>query len=76
MTIQQWIPVTERLPKPCEKVLTYKQAVGDNYSKIAIDYIFLDDGKSYWSGDIGTWKTVVTHWMPLPEPPKDDTDAK
>jgi hypothetical protein len=70
VTVQEWIPVTEKSPKPLEKVLTYRKSVGDNYSKIAIDYMFVADGKSYWSGDLETWKTVATHWMPLPEAPK------
>ena len=69
--VQEWIPVTEKSPKPLEKVLTYRQSVGDNFSKIAIDYMFIADGKAYWSGDLETWKTVATHWMPLPEPPKE-----
>lgn len=68
--VQEWIPVTEKSPKPLEKVLTYRQSVGDNFSKIAIDYMFIADGKAYWSGDLETWKTVATHWMPLPQPPK------
>ena len=53
----RWIPVTERLPREQETVLIWgKQGV-----------ILLD-----WRRD-NKWSCFrdVTHWMPLPEPPKD-----
>ena len=25
-----------------------------------------------WFGDYGEIKNIVTHWMPLPDPPKED----
>lgn len=53
----QWIPVTERLPREQEAVLTWgKQGA-----------VLLD-----WRHD-NKWCCFggVTHWMPLPEPPKE-----
>ena len=54
-TVRNWIPVTERLPDFGVDVLIYSK----------IDSVCL----SYYDGDsFGHY--YVTHWMPLPEPPK------
>ena len=57
VTIQRWIPVTERLPDIWQNVLSVSK-----YGKVIVDYVFTDG--SWWSG------RDVTHWMPLPEAPK------
>ena len=55
----RWIPVTERLPKEQETVLTWgEQGI------ILLNW--RHDNK--WCCCLGD----VTHWMPLPEPPKED----
>ena len=69
VTIQRWIPVTERLPEPsdpatavlgitkqgqCHVVYYYKAAINDVFTG------FYDSAV----------KRDITHWMPLPEPPK------
>lgn len=62
----KWIPVTERLPE--EKVnciVHYKHAYCDNDDYWAIGICFYD-GKKFQMD----WTYKVTHWMPLPEPPK------
>lgn len=55
----KWIPVTERLPDVWKHVITFDE----------------DDGvRVNWRcGDNVSWSMGyhVTHWMPLPEPPKD-----
>lgn len=57
----EWINVDERLPKPYERVLTYRKG-------------YAIDAETYkgitWSWDAEAI-TPVTHWMPLPEPPKE-----
>lgn len=65
VTIQRWIPVTDRLPENYQKVLCIMQYDGEfrvlrwNY----IDYM--------WNTGIEWFKEKdVTHWMPLPEAPK------
>lgn len=61
-----WIPVSERLPKKCEDVLTSVKFTGclgryGTFKKIGhIDYY----GK--WSGDCIGGEVIA--WMPLPEP--------
>jgi hypothetical protein len=60
---KRWIPVTERLPEKWQNVLT----VSKNGS-IDFDYICSSGG---WYGDLENQQNPVTHWMPLPEPPKE-----
>ena len=62
----KWIPVSERLPEKFHSVLTARK-IGDWFS-IDMESIGAN-GK--WLGDIFT-NNEVTHWMPLPEPPKGD----
>lgn len=59
---RRWIPVTERLPKAWEEVLTHR--TGGNLS---IEFKCSGDE---WSFDNDIMEEV-THWMPLPEPPKE-----
>ena len=62
--ISRWIPVTERLPEVYETVLTYGKhgVLVDYYSGVKSELgnpLFMIMGAK------------VTHWMPLPEPPKE-----
>ena len=66
-----WISVEERLPKKTGKYLvcTAKKAV-----YCAKFYTYFSD--RYPHGYFGTDQyTHITHWMPLPEPPKEDANA-
>lgn len=68
VTMQRWIPVTERLPNFNEKVLVI--TANGNF-KVA-NCNFYDDGtKAYWMTNDGLGGKNITHWMPLPTPPKD-----
>lgn len=51
----EWIPVAERLPEDGEYVLAY--STQDELMSIAARHRFEN------------WE--ITHWMPLPEPPKE-----
>lgn len=67
VTFQKWIPVTERLPEDFVSVIIYvpsesplpmvKEAYRANEFWATKMQIFSDE--------------EVTHWMPLPEPPKE-----
>lgn len=57
---QEWIPVTERFPAQGQEVIVY---AGNILSPVVMAYKF-------WDKDFDTW-LHVTHWMPLPEPPKE-----
>ena len=59
VTVQQWIPVTKRLPEDEEEVL-----VTDGGSAEMCTYF----SRSGWCNEI--W-CIPSHWMPLPEPPKE-----
>lgn len=60
----KWIPVTERLPEHGDVVLIYTKH--KDIQVFQWDAVY--DG---WVGDRYNYsKKVVTHWMPLPEPPK------
>ena len=61
VTIQKWIPVTERLPEDASTVLAI-----DNDGTISSAYYV---GRWHSGGDLD--EDAVTHWMPLPEPPKE-----
>ena len=76
VTVQKWIPVTERLPESKEKILVYGGNIDiwHNGVKQPMPSIFtgymrgLDEGWFTWDSDY--YISDVTHWMPLPEPPK------
>lgn len=60
--IEKWIPVTERLPEDGKRVVCFM--VYAPPLRISIQYnVWLGDE---WEVDDGH----VTHWMPLPLPPK------
>lgn len=58
----RWIPVTERLPEKNTAVI----AVTDN--GIVFQCLYAYDGWDLWEGN----EVHITHWMPLPEPPKEE----
>ena len=71
----KWIPVSERLPDliPCNAGTAYSEAVivwtDGRKAMIAvwdgIDFLCAAD---YWEA----WGENITHWMPLPKPPKEN----
>lgn len=73
---QKWIPVTDRLPEECGWYIAYVFAPGIQWGDITtkdsawVQPVFFYDGKFHklTSQDVG-----VTHWMTLPEPPKEET---
>ena len=60
----RWIPVTERLPEISTWVLTYRPTLE------AIWPAFLTSAGD-WIDEDGI-PPEITHWMPLPEPPKEE----
>lgn len=71
--MSDWISVRERLPKKEQNVLMYfdsgNMAVGwwqDEDEHITFWCAYTDDG-FYTDCDC-----IPTHWMPLPEPPKEN----
>lgn len=67
----EWISVKDRLPENRQVVL-FHQKNGFIYCAQYTD--FFDE--EYWSIDGDCWSAKdVTHWMPLPEPPKKAGDT-
>lgn len=62
---QQWIPVSERLPENDTTVLVYRPTMIIKYMQ-AYYFNGFCDGMYDLRGN-----EVITHWMPLPQPPKD-----
>ena len=68
----RWISVEERLPEPNRVVLVRRMPVLGGRGYTAVDHVLAGppyDGGT-WFEDLHTWKSFVTHWMPLPEPPE------
>ena len=67
---QQWIPVTERLPKKQREYLCLCNIDGHNeYPFYMVLKYYLVDEKPHFQHEC-EHGLRVTHWMPLPEPPK------
>ena len=73
VTIQRWIPVTERLPEGDERVLILCKNGAMFVGYCGKQYL---DYERRWriKTALNSTKLLnigrVTHWMPLPEPPK------
>lgn len=69
-----WIPVSERLPdKKGEYLVAYHPCYWENVHDAFI-FVGVDTfrGKTTWAKNKFQ---RVTHWMPLPEPPKEATNV-
>ena len=80
VTVQEWIPVTER--SPIEEAKAYEQECCEEYPEFLV---MIDRGllptTLYYDWENNEWfrintalkreKYKVTHWMTLPEPPKE-----
>lgn len=70
----KWISVEDRMPdKSGPYLVRFKNVFGE---RLAIKVY-------YWNAKIGYWRGAeahsmiigITHWMPLPEPPKENGDG-
>lgn len=68
VTVQEWIPVTERLPENFVSVLGYMPASAP-FPAVRECYTV---GNAFFFPALNDVQ-MVTHWMPLPEPPKEGT---
>lgn len=66
VTVQEWISVKDRFPKDGRYLtVRYDQVTCSSF----VDILWFERGdwwKRHYPGDY-----AVTHWMPLPEPPKE-----
>ena len=60
----KWIPVSERLPEQYETVIGWDGHFMGEVQHSHNGFVWLDD-------DGWNETAEITHWMPLPEPPKE-----
>ncbi len=65
--MSEWIKCSDRMPEFAERVLVYAKDGVHGGNEIDIEYLFYE----------GVWKDqglfcTITHWMSLPQPPKDN----
>ena len=68
----RWIPVSERIPEDGSDILVYCDD-GKETRIVACNY-----GNGVWFDCVFNTVMVyknITHWMPLPKPPKKDGDG-
>ena len=64
---QEWISVKDRLPEKDIRVLVWMKDNEEGYTQMDTDRWSCTMEQGYhWV----RWGKSVTHWMPLPEPPK------
>lgn len=69
-TTSGWVSVKERLPEPEENVIIWAKTGCMKYAQYHEDgsinpwYVYEDNARA--------WTNVISHWMPLPEPPKEE----
>ena len=67
VTVQEWISVDDRLPQENGRYLTANKRWDD---KINVFDLWFDGGFWYVDRDDVVFDFEVTHWMPMPNPPK------
>ena len=68
VTVQEWISVDDRLPEEkANCIVYYKHAFCDDENHIGICVCFYDGDEFQMD-----FAHKVTHWMPIPESPKEE----
>lgn len=75
----QWIDVKDRLPGEYQRVLTYRANLEGDENKTNVGYLRIKNGFHCNQGglldDDLYPHTLVTHWMPLPNPPEPNKES-
>ena len=71
VTVQEWISVEDRLPEKHDRfICTYKFNSNSEMQFVGVLDYYAYDQYPHWQHESAG--VIVTHWMPLPEPPKED----
>ena len=67
---RRWIPVADSLPEKDDSFLcTYKFNSNSGRQFVGDIFYFASDKHPHWQHESAG--LIVTHWMPMPEPPKE-----
>lgn len=67
VTVQEWISVDDKLPEFCVSVLA--RCFYHGKWKTLVCHTSKENAGEWYTDEVCQW-VKVTHWMPLPEPPK------
>lgn len=63
--MSEWISVKDRLPEDNQRAIVYRPEMSESdVGAVSVQFGWNCKRK----------KTDITHWMPLPEPPKEDVE--
>lgn len=72
----KWISVKEGLPEEPKENDPYRKSylvyLNKSFGCKYATWVYLGDGEWWWEELDETLTDAVTHWMPLPEPPKSE----
>lgn len=74
--MSEWISVKDKLPNEYQRVLVYRGYYDGDDKDEKIHVGFLNPKDGFYGSQYGLLDdylyphSLVTHWMPLPEPPK------
>ncbi len=69
--MSEWIKIDDKAPKQDQVCLVFANDIVSSWVDIASYYKCPEYGFIIWEKDGDDYPPIVTHWMPLPEPPKD-----
>lgn len=69
----EWISVKKQKPNGNNAIVTTSDGVVGEAFRVGAEYYWMED---LWSWDRASPIYDITHWMPLPEPPEDETYEK
>ena len=71
---RRWIPVTEKLPEKHGRfICTYKFNSNSEMQFAGVLEYYASCQYPHWQHESAG--VIVTHWMPLPEPPKEESEC-
>lgn len=73
----EWISVKDKMPRYNETVLVYRSSMAEPILADKYAGYYGEDDDEWYEGWVRYGKDLkgndlITHWMPLPEPPKED----
>jgi hypothetical protein len=74
-TMADWISVKDRLPEIWVKVLSFQPTFDEDCHGMIRGAVYIGNGKWRETEHHEMMELPVTHWLPLPEPPKEVEDG-